>query len=655
MKTIFIRSGVEYDSLISSVASDIRKKDFVPFFGAGISHEQPSYLPLAAGDKGLIKPLQNVFLSAIELAINQFESDQLSIKRALGIIQKAPLERLLEALFQTHGMKIYEYISVLNGNVWNLNHAVIASFSKAGYLPWCITLNFDLLIEQAIKDNEGCCQTVCPLTNDKFISGHDNPDTTIIKPHGSFAPKEVAESPFQLLTATLSSIGASPAIPNEEAVKLVFNNCSTLLVAGYRDDDWDIFPILVHTGNLLRKVIWVEYISDEDLAKRLKPIPYPSQRDPLHDRITPWLQSENMESVLLLGNVRYFLLDILTYLNLQVKNPNSGPPPGDPDASAFVIERKNINLDSIRTYVSLAMLCGNCGSFCWSLMDWLSNHPILIQYPKVRWKVETLLSNAEHTRGRMRKSIYHMKRVLYLKENFGDDTTSVADDLVWLGYKYLSLVKRPNLLRPANILRIPYFIWRGRRFMLAGAREGEKLKIKESPVKSTPRTMALYEWADLILCLGNLFMLLGRKWLPLYRPLFALATKYHDEISRKSTLMEGSYYFLRRLEGRLLSGIESETIENLDRKIREIGDAHLLTQNLVQIGNAHAYLALVHAMLNKDTDTAERELDTVARVWAEASEEMASGQRRVLLFRRFLGIGDISFWTALVRFMREAN
>jgi len=655
MKTIFVRSGVEYDTLISSVASDIHKRELVPFFGAGISHEQPSCLPLASGDEGLTKPLQDIFITAIEFAANQFSSDTLSIKRALDIIQNAPLERLLEALFRTHGMQVYEYLSVLNGNLWNLNHSGIASFSKAGYMPWCITLNFDLLIENAIKDNEGCCQTFCPLTNDKFISGDGNPSTTIIKPHGSFAPKDVAENPFQFLLATLSSIGARPAIPNEKTIKLVFSKCAKLLVAGYRDDDWDIFPIFLQMENLLQKVIWVEYISDEDLAKRLKPKPNPDKRNPLHDRIIPWLQGQNMEAVLLLGNVRYFLLDILNHLNLRAKNPKRGQSPSAPDAAALAGDLKNINLDSIGTYVSLAMLCGNCGSFCWSLMNWLSTHPILIQRPKLRWEVEALLSNAEHTRGRMRRSIHHMKKVLYLKKFFGDDSTHIADDLVWIGYKYLSLAKRPNLLRPASILGIPYFIWRGHRFILAGAREGEKQKIKESPVKSTPSTMALYHWADLIQSFGNLFMLLGKKWLPLYRPLFALAARYHDEVSKKSTLMEGSYYFLRRLEARLLSGKETESIETLDSKIRGIGEAHLLTQNLVQIGNTHAYRAIVHAILNKDADTAERELDAAERVWAEAGEEMASGQRRVLLFRRFLGIGNISFWTAFLKFVREPN
>jgi hypothetical protein len=117
--------------------------------------------------------------------------------------------------------------------------------------------------------------------------------------------------------------------------------------------------------------------------------------------------------------------------------------------------------------------------------------------------------------------------------------------------------------------------------------------------------------------------------------------------------MEGSYYFLRRLEAKLLSGKETETVETLDMKIREIGKAHQLTQNLVQIGNAYAYRALVHGFLNNDRDTAEKELDAAERVWKEASEEMASGQRRVLLFRRFLGIGGVSFWEALMEFVNE--
>lgn len=655
MKTIFVRSGADYNILIPSVASDIRKGEIVPFLGAGISHEQPSCLPLAAGERGLIKPLRDIFLTAIELSFDHIDSDLFSVGRAWDVVQNAPLERLLEALFQTYGMQVYEYLSVLNSSLWNLNHSAIASFSKAGCMPKCITLNFDLLIEQAIKDNEGCCQTVCPLTNDKFTSGQGNPDTVIIKPHGSFAPKEAAENPFQFLLATLSSIGARPAIPNEDAIKSVFGNCSKLLVAGYRNDDWDIFPILLQNEKLLDKIIWVEYITDRDLEKRVEPIRNLKQRNPLHDRIIPWLRNQDMESVLLLGNVKYFLLDILNYLNLQVMKPKRGEPPGDPDSSRFAVYQGKMHSNSIRTYISLAMLCGNCGSFCWSLMDWLSTHPILTRHPNLLWEVEMLRSNAEHTRGRMKSSIRLMKKALHLKMSLGHGKTRTADDLVWIGYKYLSLAKRPNPLKPASILGIPYFIWRGHRYMQAGAREGEIRKIKESPVKSTPRTMTIYYWADLIHSWGNLFMLLGRKWLPLYRAFFSLATKRYDEVARKSTLMEGSYYFLRRLEARLLSGKKIDTVEILESKIREIAEAHLLTQNLVQIGNAHAYLALIHAILNNDRDRAEKELDTAERLWADASEEMVSGQRRVLLFRRFLGIGGVSISKAVRTFARESE
>jgi hypothetical protein len=528
LTTIFIRSGTEYDSLVHTVASDLFKRKLVPFLGAGISNEWPSCLPLATGNQGLIKPLRDTFHTAIELSLNHFDADFLSIERAWAVVRAAPLERLLDSLFRTHGKLALEYLSVLNNDVWNWNHFAMAAFSNSGYLPWCITLNFDLLIERAIRDNGGCCQTVCPLTGDKFISGNGKPVTTIIKPHGSFAPKETSETPFDFLSATLSSTGARPAMPNEEAITSVFSQCPNLLVAGYRDDDWDIFPILLQVGKILHKVIWVEYISDEDLKKKLKPLPNLGHRNPLHDRVITWLQNQNIESVLLLGNVRYFFLDILNYMNLQLKDPKEGQLPGKPDATPFAVDLGNTNPASIRTYVSLAMLCGNCGSFCWSLMNWLSTHPILIRHPNLRWEVELLRSNAEHTLGQMGKSIRIMKKVLHLKRSFGDTITSTADDLVWLGYKYLCLTKRPILHRPTRILGIPYFLWKGLRLMNAGTHEGEMQKIKESPVKSKPGTMARYYRADLIHSWGNLFMLLGKKWLffiALYLPLLSEVTR----------------------------------------------------------------------------------------------------------------------------------
>lgn len=57
------------------------------------------------------------------------------------------------------------------------------------------------------------------------------------------------------------------------------------------------------------------------------------------------------------------------------------------------------------------------------------------------WQVERTLSNGEHDRGAIRRSIVHMRRVIDIKnlmKKIGPD----GHDYVWLGYKYLCRIKR---------------------------------------------------------------------------------------------------------------------------------------------------------------------------------------------------------------------
>lgn len=46
---------------------------------------------------------------------------------------------MLEALRATHGAAIFEYLSVLNGSVWNQNHAVLALLAESRLLPRLVT------------------------------------------------------------------------------------------------------------------------------------------------------------------------------------------------------------------------------------------------------------------------------------------------------------------------------------------------------------------------------------------------------------------------------------------------------------------------------------------------------------------------------------
>jgi len=81
--------------------------------------------------------------------------DTADIERARRVLDDARLERLLDVPNETHGKPALEYLGVLNSRVWNANHAALAAFSIHGLLPHCITLNCDLLIEEASCGAQG--------------------------------------------------------------------------------------------------------------------------------------------------------------------------------------------------------------------------------------------------------------------------------------------------------------------------------------------------------------------------------------------------------------------------------------------------------------------------------------------------------------------
>jgi hypothetical protein len=105
------------------------------------------------------------------------------------------MERILDAIHQTHGRAALEYLSVLNGNAWNRNHSALASLVKAGLLPYCVTLNFDLLIEKAVAAIQASCRTICSLVDKQFQFGDGPERIQLLKPYGSFVPEHVSPEP----------------------------------------------------------------------------------------------------------------------------------------------------------------------------------------------------------------------------------------------------------------------------------------------------------------------------------------------------------------------------------------------------------------------------------------------------------------------------
>ncbi|MBA7632243.1 hypothetical protein ES703_39786 [subsurface metagenome] len=99
MQTIYVRNNDLYKSFVVYVANEL-KRDLVPFFGAGISFDRPSNLPLA---NYLSDPLISALWKASTLALKDIKPQSDEMQLAEKVFERVRLERLLDALHTTHG------------------------------------------------------------------------------------------------------------------------------------------------------------------------------------------------------------------------------------------------------------------------------------------------------------------------------------------------------------------------------------------------------------------------------------------------------------------------------------------------------------------------------------------------------------------------
>jgi len=633
MQVVYIRDGDLYWNLVKSTVCTLKNKQLLPLLGAGISKKEPSNLPLS---NELNPPLRAALWNAANIALDEIRPSDSARLIAEQAVNNAPLERLLDALHQTHGNDVFEYLSILNSKQWNSNHAAIATLSCEGLLSICITLNFDLLIEEAISDYKASCITECPLTNAKFEYGNGHQQLRIIKPHGSFVPPHVSTDPYKYLSTTLSQVGSYPARSNIERFSEALSLCPTLFVAGYSDNDWDIFPILTRpAGHLIKQVIWVQHAELEAVQ---------NHPPPKEDRPIQWLREISNKSILLIGPVDQFLSDLVIELGIkkQPLKPTEGQEPAPlPNTEQFVCSdypNKNTN---IATIVSLSILIQQTGTFSEALLQWLVNHPTVKDNPTLIWKVHDLIGHSRHTWGQINDAIKHTKEVIRIKKEYiGPD--AIADDLIWLGYEYLCLAKHP---RPVRILAMPFSIFKGLRLLTTGVKIADNHSVRLKALSRYYRADLLHGWV-------NAFMIFGQSGLFIARPLLKLVDRLYDCIKAESDLMDNEYYWLRHLEIHLLLKklINRDEIEQI---LKETEASYQLVQNNVQLGNIEAYRGLMSFLLDKNIGSAYEHLEKAENKWKNVTDNVASGRRRILLFRRF--IGQVSFGKAITSFLRDTS
>jgi len=655
--TVFItRDDPNYSTAKGHLAEAFKQKRVVPFLGAGISKTPDSRLPLAMD---LIRPLRVALWNSVRPLLKDSALETKEIEKARNALKEAPLEMLLTALQDTHGRSrtINEYLSMLKTNVWNSNHGALGALAAEGWIQNCITLNFDLLLEEAIHVHGGASVTECPLSPApsepgrdsqpyhecaNFRYGNGTDPVKIIKPHGSLAPDASVFEAFQLVSTTLPEIGDKPDPRNRRRLFAALTAGSELLVAGYSDNDWDVFPILDELVPRLAHVHWIHYASPREVSDRQGPW----EANEREKRIRDWLVRGRTAFTSYVGDPSELLVAVASAVGVDVKPPPRRNKPITKPNGRLFMDSVGADGAGLRTAISMAIVLQNRGRFNELLLERLLRHPFVLNDPVLEARVRKVQAHTHHTRRELRPAIRQMKAVIDLKRRrYGRADGSVAGDLVWLGYEHLCLIKRPGLAWLIGL----YHYRKGLRLMLEGARLARRHGRAQCRYLCW---IARYYRIDLFHTWAGYSLFLGHALDPIIRAAFRPISKLYAGLRRRNPdWMEWDYYWLRGLEADLLAGHppDSEAWCTIQSKLDLIRHRYEILPNYVQAGNVCVYRALVEFLRSRLIQ--EGMLNQAEKMWGGPDGAARSGLYRVIQFRRYLGLD--SPWQTAKRLLSQ--
>ncbi len=638
---------------IHRVVAALTAQRLVPLLGAGIC--KASGLPLA---KDLTLPLRSALWESI-LPLTRASLDfREDMRVAARVINEAPLERLLAFLRETHGQsRIEQYLAVLDSDTWNRNHAAIAALATKGFLPVCVTLNFDLLIEEAVTVHGGSCMTECPLSDKKpFSMGTGATVLRIIKPHGSLAPKDSGYRKYELVAATLHEIGDRIDPRNLEHLEAVLTEGKELFVAGYSDHDWDIFPIIRRLTPKLAHIHWVQYADLKKVENRAWLHTLDINERTRVQRVMKWLATLSTPSTFYVGDPSDLLSAIAVRLRADPRKPSPPKQPAHekPNGKLFV-QSLPVERTQIKTAVTMATLLQDRGRFDDLLSEWLLAQPMVERDPCFQARLHRVLAHNNHTRRKILPALRHMQEVIRLKSNNGREFDGhVSDDLVWMGYEYLCLAKRLVLRAPWLILLAPWHVHKGFRLIVKGVRLDRCCDRKGCrrllAAARYYRVELLHAWAEHLLYFGLRFE-------EVIQEAFRVIADKYDVLSKDyPDFMEWEYYWLRHLEARLLGNLfKTIDLPDVEQRMDEIAANYKMLQNHVQEGNIYVYRALL--LFRLDPKGSHKRINHLLlraeRTWSRSDGVAMAGLYRILLYRRFFGLPG--FWNMVWRLVKIAR
>jgi SIR2-like domain len=635
-----------FRNCLAEIKEALGKRGLLPFLGAGISTSEPSRLPLA---EPLTEPIREAMWEASRevrialIARGKNEAIQDSFRL---LFKETRMENLFDALHDAFGTESLEFLRVLDGMEPNRNHKALASLAVAGYLPYCITLNFDVLLETTVKIKKGRFTTYCPLSDQTLGEEIDSSsEVLIIKPHGSFAKPGQGQNRLRFVAATLKQSGRLPMQANMDAIGKLIGKSQLLLVAGYSDNDWDIFPILKEFSkekNL--RVIWIEHAGFE----QCKDLPSPQQivnlleRKGSREKVLGFIHSLGPRGTILVGDCIDIFEDLPRQMGSIVEDKLSlGDVWGEryrrKEDEMFQSQAAIGKLKTEKSRLAFAF-AGILGArdekvLSRSLLEWIRSQA---GSTDLELKGECLwrLGGSLYMENKSAQAISRGHEALKVLQSTPTISPLVmADHYAWMGYMYLGLARPPKILGVLNFLKFPYHFLRGILFLTHSIRI-EQRRSKDTIVQGRAKYYALdylHHWV-------NVTLLLGQRGRFLSRPIHSAIGKLYGRLFEKYPQQkEVELYRMREWEARVIGGAGKSLRQEFMHGLNIIEESCKLTLNEHHLGNVYVYKALLH-FEDGNFQEAENLLAKAESHWASEAFSSGSGKRRIWLFRRFLNL-----------------
>lgn len=607
----------QFGTFLRDLVEFFRRNEVTIFAGAGVS--VPSGLP---NSRTLIKSISSALEMAVEkLNIGTIEDRKLVVE----VVANYRLERILDSIVSFHGTPILNLILNFQSSEPNYNHKATAQLAKHGYLSHIITLNFDVFFEVSLQHEHVPFEWHLPLASVVELPKNKQTVVTITKLHGTLPFNGYSYQDYYL-AATLQYAGDHPQEENIQAIKSIVKKSPVLLVCGYSNNDWDIFPIL--TSIPWKRVYWIQHTND------------PS------NSVIKWLNAYPPHvSWLVHGDVRLLFKETLNQLNITYNEP-IGPnyPTKNLDFSNLVSN------PAATAFSALSLLDGKKNSLYISLLKQLGNSYQVTGKKNLHHIWEKAMSWVHHAHERNpHKAIRRYRKVIPISSRVASNDLNRLSECVSMYYEHISTLKRPylNPLLPFDI----FHALRWRKELLSRIADIDSSADNNSVIirKESERLRALmsyyvvdlyHNWAYHLLPFSNRFVQ------SLIKAVFNRIAFLYDRLARVYLNMDWEYRFVRRVEAHLFA--RNLIANQLKVKLRQVRDMFEQTD---QSGH-QAYTESVLAAMDIDYSAF---LKVKARMTDHHGVATPSGMLRIILFQRYFWPDTISAWAVLRFFIKYSK